>query len=184
MTAEGVGAYAYTGGWLNPVPTLTGDVQTDIAYVDRFLGVKVALSEPAAPPLSHEYLCILAQAAETTGLPPDRFVATHVNRNPGLLAQAFEFAKDGGAIDLTSQVQRDRGYNNAVVAQGVAWSDLLPFVTSNPTHRLGLDHKGRIEAGRDADLVLLGDDHEVAQVWSRGRAMVAEGEVVVRSDYE
>lgn len=270
LTADGISAYAYTGGWRNPVPTLTGDLQTDLAYIDQFLGVKVALSEPSAPPLSHEQLCELAhatlvgggiggkrsvlhahigdsdtgltpllKAAEATGLPIDRFVATHVNRNPGLWEQAFSFAREGGSIDLTSQIQKDRGYANAieperallelldadlpherislssdsggayprpggarrgryamaepmtlidsvraVIRQGVDWQTILPLVTRNPAERLGLSTKGRIEPGGDADLVLLTGDNEIDQVWSRGKTMVADGEAVVRSDYE
>ncbi len=270
LTDEGISAYAYTGGWRNPVPTLTGDVQADLAYIDRFLGVKVAISEASAPSLPHASLCELAHAAvvgggiggkravlhahigdldaglsplqrvaETTGLPPDRFVATHVNRNPGLWEQAAVFVREGGSIDLTSQIQKDRGYANAiepdrallelldtdlprdrisvssdsggayprpadarrgryamaepmtlfdsvraVVRQGVGWPTVLPLVTQNPANRLGLATKGRIEAGRDADLVLLTDEDEIELVWSRGKTMVADGEAVVRSDYE
>lgn len=260
----------YTGGWRNPVLTLTGDVQADLAYVDRFLGVKVAISEPSAPAISHEQLCELAHAAvvgggiggkravlhahvgdldaglaplqkavEATGLPPDRFVATHVNRNSGLWEQAFSFAREGGSIDLTSQIQKDRGYANAVeperallelfdadlprervslssdsggayprpgdarrgryamaepmtlidsmravLRQGVDWQTILPLVTLNPAERLGLSTKGRIEPGSDADLVLFTSDNQIDQVWSRGKAMVVDGEAVVRSDYE
>lgn len=269
LTAEGISAYAYTGGWRNPVPTLTGDVQTDLAYVDRFLGVKVALSEASAPPVSLENLCQLAHAAvvggsiggkrcvlhahigdldpglsplqeaiDFSGLPPDRFVATHVNRNPALWEQALDFARAGGHVDLTSQIQKDRGYPNAieperalfevfdadlphenvslstdsggayprpgdtrgryamaepmtlidsvraVIRQGVEWPTVLPLVTRNPAERLGLAEKGRIAPGKDADLILFNRDHEIDQVWSRGRTVVADGEAVVRSDYE
>lgn len=145
LTGEGINAYAYTGGWRNPIPTLTGDPQADLAFVDRVLGIKVAISEKGAPPFSVEDLWHLAQAAvigggiagkngilhahvgdldagleplrqavEASGIAPDRFVATHVNRNPGLWAQAFDFAKAGGGVDLTTQIQRDRGYPNAI----------------------------------------------------------------------
>ena len=145
LTYEGVNAFVYTGGWRNPIPTLTGDPQTDLAYIDRILGIKVAISEQGSPPFSVDDLCHLAQAAvvgggiagkkailhahigdrpeglnplrqavEESGIRPDRFVATHVNRNPRLWAQALEFAKAGGSIDLTSQIQKDRGYGNAI----------------------------------------------------------------------
>jgi beta-aspartyl-dipeptidase (metallo-type) len=144
-TAEGISAYAYTGGWRNPVPTLTGDPQTDVACLDRVLGVKVALAEPTVPPCSAEYLLQLAHAAilggrlagkravlhahigdrpeglqplwdavRATGLPPDRFVATHVNRNPGLWRQALDFVRAGGSIDLTAQMRPDLGFPDAL----------------------------------------------------------------------
>jgi len=145
LTAEGINAYVYTGGWRNPVPTLTGDPQADMAYVDRILGIKIAIAERGAPPMSVDDLCHLAQAAvigggiagkkgvlhahigdrpegleplrqaiEASGIRPDRFLATHVNRNPALWAQAQSFAKEGGGIEVTSQIQKDRGYGNAI----------------------------------------------------------------------
>jgi len=67
LECEGISAYCYTGGWKNPVPTLTGDPQADVAYVHRVLGVKVAISEPMAPAYTIEELCRLAHAAWTGG---------------------------------------------------------------------------------------------------------------------
>lgn len=67
LEAEGIGAYCYTGGWKHPVPTLTGDPQADVAFVDRIVGVKVAISESLAPALSLDDLCRLAHAAYTGG---------------------------------------------------------------------------------------------------------------------
>jgi len=146
-TLEGVSAYAYTGGWCNPVPTLTGDPQSDVTFLARVLGIKVAISEALAPPMSVDELAHLAHAAvvggrfvnkcavlhahigdraeglmplweagKKTGLPLDRFVATHVNRNPGLLDQAVDFAKAGGSVDVTGQIQVERGYAEATPA--------------------------------------------------------------------
>lgn len=145
LTSEGISAYVYTGGWRNPIPTVTGDPQADLAYIDRVLGIKVAIAESGSPAFSVDDLCHLAQAAvigggiagkkgilhahigdrpegltplrqavDASAIDPARFIATHVNRNPTLWSQAFEFAKEGGSIDLTSQVQKDRGYANAV----------------------------------------------------------------------
>ncbi len=270
LTAEGLNAFVYTGGWRNPVPTLTGDPQTDLAYIDRILGIKIAIAEVSSPPFTIDDLCRLAQAAvigggiggkkgvlhahigdrteglnplretaNASGISPDRFVATHVNRNAQLWDQAFAFAREGGGIDLTAQIQKDRGYDHAiepnralleifdsdiprenitmstdaggsyslhrasrqgkramaepmtlfetlqkVLRSGILLADILPLVTSNAANRLGLVGKGGIRDGADADMVLLTDATEVDCVWSRGRLMVADGDAVVRSDYE
>jgi beta-aspartyl-dipeptidase (metallo-type) len=143
-TEEGVSAYVYTGGWATPIPTLTGDALSDVTFLSRVLGIKVAIAEPMAPPISVEQLAHYAHAAviggrlvnkkavlhahigdrpeglkplweagRQCGLPLDRFVATHVNRNPGLLEMAIDFAKAGGSIDVTCQVQAERGYAQA-----------------------------------------------------------------------
>jgi beta-aspartyl-dipeptidase (metallo-type) len=146
-TAEGVSAYAYTGGWATPVPTLTGDALSDVTFLSRVLGIKVAIAEAMAPPMSVEQLAHYAHAAviggrlvnkhavlhahigdraeglqplweagKQCGLPLDRFVATHVNRNPALLDMAIDFAKAGGSIDVTGQIQVERGYKQATPA--------------------------------------------------------------------
>ncbi len=145
LRAEGIAAYCYTGGWKNPVPTLTGNAQADIAYVPAVLGVKVAISEPLAPVYSLDKLCSLAYAAWTggrlagkravfhahvgdhpaglmplpevqrrTGIPSDRLVATHVNRNAALWKQALEYALAGGSIDVTATERPEEGFPEAV----------------------------------------------------------------------
>jgi beta-aspartyl-dipeptidase (metallo-type) len=67
LECEGISAFCYTGGWWDPVPTLSGNPQADVAFVDRILGVKVAVSEPMAPTYTIEELCRLAHAAWTGG---------------------------------------------------------------------------------------------------------------------
>ena len=145
LDAEGITAFCYTGGWKNPVPTLTGDPQTDVAFLDRVVGIKVSISEAMAPAYALEELCRLAHAAYTggrlagkgavlhahigdqpeglgplqevhrrTGIPPDRMVATHVNRNPKLWQQAMEYARAGGSIDLTGMQRPETGHAHAI----------------------------------------------------------------------
>ena len=145
LDAEWITALCYTGGWWHPVPTLTGNPQTDVTFVERIVGVKVAVSEPLAPAYSLDDLCRLAHAAytggrlagkqavlhahignhpaglsplqmvqERIGIPPDRLVATHVNRNPDLWKQAMEYARAGGSIDLTAMQRPETGYPHAI----------------------------------------------------------------------
>jgi beta-aspartyl-dipeptidase (metallo-type) len=145
LESEGISAYCYTGGWKVPLPTLTGDPQTDVAFIDRIVGIKVSISEALAPAWSMDDLCRLAHAAYTggrlagksavlhahigdhpeglaplqevqrrTGIPSDRMVATHVNRNPHLWQQALEYARAGGSIDLTAMQRPDTGHPRAI----------------------------------------------------------------------
>ena len=145
LECEGISAFCYTGGWKQPVPTLTGDPQADVAFVDRVRGIKVAISEPLAPLYGMDELCRLAHAAYTggclagkravlhahvgdhaeglmplrevqrrTGIPPDRLLAIHVNRNPDLWKQAMEYAQDGGSIDLTAMQRPETGHPRAI----------------------------------------------------------------------
>ena len=270
LECEGISAYCYTGGWKNPVPTLTGDPQADVAYVDRILGVKVAVSEPMAPVYTVEELCRLAHAAWTggrlagkravlhahagdlpeglkpirevqrrTGIPADRLMVTHVNRNPDLWRQAMEFAKAGGSIDLTTMQRPETLHVHAIpaaqavqealaagvpavrmtlstdtgvpyprldatgamiglymagpdallesirelVQAGLSWGTAAAFATAHTAGTLGLGRKGRLQAGADADILVLNGDGRADRVYGRGRLLVAEGQPVVRGPF-
>lgn len=45
LNEEGITAYALTGGYEYPSPTITGSVQKDIAYIKELIGVKMAISD-------------------------------------------------------------------------------------------------------------------------------------------
>jgi beta-aspartyl-dipeptidase (metallo-type) len=213
LECEGISAYCYTGGWWDPVPTLSGNPQADVAYVDRILGVKVAVSEPMAPVYATEELCRLAHAAWTggrlagkravlhahagdlpeglmpirevqrrTGIPVDRLMVTHVNRNPELWRQAMEFAKAGGSIDLTTMQRPETNHLHAIpaaravreaLAAGVPAARMtLSTDTGVPYPRLDASGKvvGLYMAGPEA---ILGTIRELVQTgFSWGEAAV------------
>ncbi|MGI6345365.1 MAG: beta-aspartyl-peptidase [Bacillota bacterium] len=67
----------------------------------------------------------------------------------------------------------------------VPMEDALKLLTTNVARNLLLQgRKGCIEIGADADLVVLSDDLEIAQVWARGRQMVADGQAIVKGTFE
>ncbi len=67
----------------------------------------------------------------------------------------------------------------------IPFPDILKMITSNVARILGIGaKKGSIEVGKDADLVILGKDYEIRTVLARGRTMVAEGTLLVKSDFE
>jgi beta-aspartyl-dipeptidase (metallo-type) len=45
LEREGLTAYLYTGGFGSPLPTLTESLHSDLALIDRVLGVKMAIAE-------------------------------------------------------------------------------------------------------------------------------------------
>jgi beta-aspartyl-dipeptidase (metallo-type) len=67
---------------------------------------------------------------------------------------------------------------------GRSLESVLPAFTSNPAHHLRLPGKGTLEAGSDADLVVLGDDHTPRSVMAAGRWHLLDGDVVRRSPFE
>ncbi|HEU4673462.1 MAG TPA: amidohydrolase family protein [Candidatus Limnocylindrales bacterium] len=68
--------------------------------------------------------------------------------------------------------------------RGLGWPAALRVVTANPAAALGLDRKGVIRAGADADLVVLDADGALVGVYARGREMVRAGAPIVRDRYE
>ena len=55
--------------------------------------------------------------------------------------------------------------------------------TANPARFYRLERKGRVEAGVDADLLLLDSDFKLVHLVARGRRAVSEGKVVLRGTF-
>lgn len=135
LRAGGLAAYMYTGAYRVPSPTLTGDIQRDLAWIPEVIGVgEVALADHrSGQPTLAEIARLVADARvggmlagkrgichfhigdgerglsqlrellDTTEIPPDQVIPTHVNRRHALLAEAAELALDYGAsIDVTA----------------------------------------------------------------------------------
>ncbi|SMO52336.1 N-acetylglucosamine-6-phosphate deacetylase [Melghirimyces algeriensis] len=59
---------------------------------------------------------------------------------------------------------------NMMRSTGCTMEDLVYMTSSNPARQLGVfDRKGSIAPGKDADLVILNPDHEVAMTYCRGQ---------------
>ncbi len=64
-------------------------------------------------------------------------------------------------------------------------TDVLKTITRNPAFILGLNNKGEIKEGYDADLVLFDQqDLSINTVISSGQMMVKEGEAIVKGTFE
>jgi beta-aspartyl-dipeptidase (metallo-type) len=60
---------------------------------------------------------------------------------------------------------------------------LLPF-TSNVADLLKLSQKGRLVQGKDADMVVLDQQHHITDVMARGRWHKRSGEMQILGTYE
>jgi beta-aspartyl-dipeptidase (metallo-type) len=69
--------------------------------------------------------------------------------------------------------------------EGFALEDLTKMVTSNPARRAGLfREKGTLDAGKDADILILDGDLSLESVMAKGRLLVHERQVVVKGTFE
>ncbi|WHY59738.1 beta-aspartyl-peptidase [Cytobacillus firmus] len=74
---------------------------------------------------------------------------------------------------------------DAILQEGVSMENALSVITKNPASILKLHQKGKIEEGKDADLVILNKETlAIETVYSLGRKMVEDGKVVVKGTFE
>jgi beta-aspartyl-dipeptidase (metallo-type) len=72
----------------------------------------------------------------------------------------------------------------AVLSEGIPLETAIRVITANPAAVLKLSQKGRIQTGRDADLVLLDKDLEIDTVIAMGKVMVEDKVPLVRGTFE
>jgi beta-aspartyl-dipeptidase (metallo-type) len=75
-------------------------------------------------------------------------------------------------------------WRRLIVEETLSPSDALRVVTANVADATGLQRKGRIAAGMDADLVAFDDAWQIHTVIARGRIMVDAGQPVVRGMFD
>ncbi len=75
-----------------------------------------------------------------------------------------------------STLSQDRALRNLLDFTGLPLEEVLPALTENPARLIGVfDRKGSIADGKDADLVLLDKNNNVAGVYLRGMPLPREG---------
>ncbi|GHC27854.1 beta-aspartyl-peptidase [Aidingimonas halophila] len=69
LKAEGIAAYMYTGSYRVPPPTLTGDVQRDLAWIPEVIGLgELAISDHRSSQPSHHEIARLVSEARVGGM--------------------------------------------------------------------------------------------------------------------
>ncbi|WP_423409579.1 beta-aspartyl-peptidase [Heyndrickxia sp. MSNUG] len=98
-----------------------------------------------------------------------------------------DFNKDGDLIGLKigKVFSLYQEVKDAVQQEGIEISTALRVITQNPAAILKLQQKGKVEAGKDADLVLLNKtDLSIQSVMALGKMMVENGKPVVKGTFE
>ena len=61
--------------------------------------------------------------------------------------------------------------------------EAISLITINPAINLGLNHKGRIDEGADADLCVLDDSYSITDVFAQGCSVLQNGELIVKNSF-
>jgi beta-aspartyl-dipeptidase (metallo-type) len=96
------------------------------------------------------------------------------------------FDEKGNMIKLAvGDIQNLYLEGRGLAEAGFSLEDILKMVTSNPAKRAGIyQHKGSIEEGKDADLLILNPELKMEWVMAKGQMMVHNDEIIVRGTFE
>lgn len=83
LESEGVSTRIYTGSYEIPSISLTGDIGKDIAFIEKVIGVKVAMSDHRSSNPSAEDLIRLATKARVAGLLSGKRGSVHIHVGGG-----------------------------------------------------------------------------------------------------
>jgi imidazolonepropionase-like amidohydrolase len=122
-------------------------------------------------------------------VPTLKMFATTVTKNPAYLdpiyAEVREFHALGGQLMFGTDVGYMTDYTtvdefNALAQSGLNYKDILRMLTTTPCERLGVaQDKGTVEAGKLADLVVLGaDPANDVTAFSQVRTTIRSGKVL------
>ncbi|MEF8726540.1 MAG: beta-aspartyl-peptidase [Candidatus Bipolaricaulota bacterium] len=115
---QAITALAYTGSYHLPSVTVTGSVKKDIALINEFIGVKLAISDHrSSQPTSNE-LAKLASQARVGGMLGDKpgIVHVHVGGGSKGLEPIFK-AVEGSEIPLSQFVPTHMGRSTSLLQQ-------------------------------------------------------------------
>ncbi|MDD7795955.1 beta-aspartyl-peptidase [Clostridium sp. 'White wine YQ'] len=78
-----------------------------------------------------------------------------------------------------------REFKDSVLKEGVPLEKALKVVTSNVAQVLKLSHKGRIESGKDADILLLDKENlNIVTMFAKGKKLKENGKILVKGTFE
>ena len=97
-----------------------------------------------------------------------------------------KFDSKGNPIGITkAPIDQNLAQTVALIQNGgVAIADAFKLITLNPANNLGLQHKGRIEVGSDADFCCFTNDLKLTDVFANGQRMMADGNIIAEGNYE
>ncbi len=148
------------------VEAILADPRVSVDFIADGVHVHPTAIRAALAAKGWQGVILITDASVGAGLPPGVYVTPwgfSVRTSPETAARhAAKNSLAGSALTM------DRGIANLLRWLPIAPEQVWAMGTLNPARLLGLDRKGRLQAGADADLVLWNDDLTAAQTWVNG----------------
>jgi len=141
-------------------PDVTAELIADGVHVEE-AAMRILLQAKGAG-----RVILISDGLSATGMPDGKYMLgkLEVTVSGGVCRNA-EGKLAGSTLTL------DRALRN-VVALGIPVQDAVRMLTENPAKLLGIEFKkGALRTGADADIVLLDENLQVTNVWTRGLAL-------------
>jgi N-acetylglucosamine-6-phosphate deacetylase len=120
-----------------------------------------------------ERLAVVTDASPLMGLPPGAYQVWGIDV---ILEESIAFVADRSSY-AGSVVPMDRCLRQVIAHTGVSLRDALRMLTLTPATILGVaNRKGSLEVGKDADIVILDHQLNVAQTIVTGRVVFSAAE--------
>jgi len=119
-------------------------------------------------------LAIITDGSSLTGLPPGSY---HILGSDVTLEENIAYVADRSSYAGTA-VTMDHCVRVAIESMDLSLEDAFRMASLTPAMIVGVsDRKGSLEAGKDADVVILDQDLRVMQTVARGRVFEARSEI-------
>ena len=166
----GITTYIYTGSMNVPSKTITGDVRTDLAVIDKVLGVKFAIAEPIASYAPTRQLAQVARDAYIGAAIAGKkgVVHIHLGRRRERLKPLFDILELSGLpIDLFIPTHINRN-DSRIFEQAVAYTKMGGTIDLNTVMSPQLGYSPGVEVEETFDRLL--------------KAKVPVGQVTISTD--
>jgi N-acetylglucosamine-6-phosphate deacetylase len=141
-------------------PEVSAELIADGVHVEE-IAMKVLLQAKGP-----EHMILISDGISATGMPDGKYILGKLEVTvSGGICRNSEGKLAGSTLTL------DRALRN-IVGLGVPFADAVRMLTLNPASLLGIEFKkGVLRVGADADIVLLDEELQLANVWVRGAAV-------------
>ncbi|MFW5706151.1 MAG: beta-aspartyl-peptidase [Bacteroidota bacterium] len=110
----------------------------------------------------------------------------HITMTSDACGSLPDFDEDGNLVQLDMGLPKSltQEIKDMILEEKLPWESALSIVTSNVADILKLKNKGRIQAGMDADLLVVDHEWNIRHMIARGALVIHQGEMIKKGNYE